>query len=70
MIKHILALKAKFLEMISPFRHLEVSAPKLPVPSDSVYNDVSKCVFQRLNILCVLKPIRKHVLFLGGRFFF
>lgn len=69
MIKHILTLKAKFLEM-SPFRHLEVSAPKLPFPSDNVDNDVSKCVFQRLNILRVLKPIRKHVLFFGGRFFF
>lgn len=68
-IKHILALKAKFLE-ISPFRHLEVSVPKLPVPSGSVNNDVSKCVFQRLKILHLLKHIRKCILFFGGRLFF
>lgn len=45
MIKNILALKAKFLD-VSPFRHLELTAPKLPVNADSVdYYMVSKCVF-------------------------
>lgn len=44
MIKYILIIKAKFLGM-SPCRHLEVSAPELPVTSDSVdYYMVLKCV--------------------------
>jgi len=45
MIKHIHALKVTFLE-VSPLRHLEASAPQLPVTSDSVrYYVVSKYIF-------------------------